>query len=146
MFRKFLILQNKRLLASQSWEFINPYPTNKSNPEYGAPEIPIPPPLNRTGESIVAKKRRLVYSSRKRGILETDLLLSTFIDKEIDKMTELELFQYDKLLNENDWDIYYWTTGAKNPPEFVLKMSFWPRLVLHCENKERKGLRMPDLK
>ena len=101
MFRRVLILNNKigsRRLASQSWEFINPYPTNKSNPEYGAPTIPIPPPMDRTNESISSKRKRLIYASRKRGILETDLLLSTFIKKEIELLTENELLEYDELL------------------------------------------------
>ena len=95
-----LALRNRfsRSFASQGWEFINPYPTDKSNPEYGAPTIPIPPPINRTGESLQMKRKRLIYNSRKRGILETDLLLSTFIDKEIHAMTEKELVQYDNLL------------------------------------------------
>lgn len=53
--------------------------------------------------------------SRKRGILETDLLLSTFADVQLPTMERGLLEQYDLFLDENDWDIYYWTT--QNAPE-----------------------------
>lgn len=52
--------------------------------------------------------------SRKRGILETDLVLSTFADARLHDMDRAQLEQYDRFLDENDWDIYYWTT--QNPP------------------------------
>jgi succinate dehydrogenase assembly factor 2 len=48
--------------------------------------------------------------SRKRGILETDLLLSTFADVYLPKMTREQMTDYDLFLDENDWDIYYWAT------------------------------------
>lgn len=52
--------------------------------------------------------------SRKRGILESDLLLSTFADVYLADMTPEELSEYDRFLDENDWDIYYWAT--QEPP------------------------------
>lgn len=130
---------------SSSWEFIQPYPKDKKNPEYGAPEIPIPPPINRDNEPMASKKKRLIWTSRKRGILETDLLLSTFIKENIDKLTNQELIDYDNLLNENDWDIYYWATGAREVPERIKNLSFWNSLFEHCKNKQRKILRMPEI-
>jgi succinate dehydrogenase flavin-adding protein (antitoxin of CptAB toxin-antitoxin module) len=48
--------------------------------------------------------------SRKRGTLESDLLLSTFASQYLPTMTSEELTQYDLFLDENDWDIYYWAT------------------------------------
>jgi succinate dehydrogenase assembly factor 2 len=130
---------------NSNWEWISPYPTSKENPEYGLPTIPVPPPLPREGETIEQKKKRLIYSSRKRGILESDLLLSTFIKKYLDSLTPVQLAEYDELLNENDWDIYYWATGARNVPERIQKLSFWSVLVEHSKNKEKKVLFMPDL-
>lgn len=60
-------------------------------------------------------------------------------------MSESALVQYDKLLSENDWDIYYWATGAKKVPENIQEFEFWGKLVAHSKNPERKILRMPDL-
>lgn len=48
--------------------------------------------------------------SRKRGTLESDLLLSTFADTNLPRMTTAQMAQYDLFLDENDWDIYYWAT------------------------------------
>lgn len=55
--------------------------------------------------------------SRKRGILESDLLLSTFADVYLGAMTEQQLKQYDSFLDENDWDIYYWATQEPKEAE-----------------------------
>ncbi|KAL7623451.1 Succinate dehydrogenase assembly factor 2 mitochondrial [Parahypoxylon ruwenzoriense] len=71
-------------------------------------------PMRRTGENDVTMRARLVYQSRKRGTLEADLLLSTFADKYLASMTRAQMAQYDRFLDENDWDIYYWAT--QEPP------------------------------
>ncbi|KAI9833279.1 MAG: succinate dehydrogenase assembly factor 2 [Thelocarpon superellum] len=72
-------------------------------------------PLRRTGEDANTMRARLLYQSRKRGTLESDLLLSTFADANLPKMTTAQLAQYDLFLDENDWDIYYWATQEPTP-------------------------------
>jgi len=52
----------------------------------------------------------IIDQSRKRGTLESDLLLSTFADSNLSLMSAKQLEQYDLFLDENDWDIYYWAT------------------------------------
>lgn len=54
--------------------------------------------------------------SRKRGTLESDLLLSTFADAYLPQMTKEQMQQYDMFLDENDWDIYYWATQEVPSP------------------------------
>lgn len=56
-----------------------------------------------------------IDQSRKRGTLESDLLLSTFADANLPHMTTAQLEQYDLFLDENDWDIYYWATQEPTP-------------------------------
>ncbi|XP_029812705.1 succinate dehydrogenase assembly factor 2, mitochondrial isoform X2 [Suricata suricatta] len=75
-------------------------------------EIPLPPWQERTDESIETKRARLLYESRKRGMLENCILLSLFAKEYLHRMTERQLNLYDRLINEpsNDWDIYYWAT------------------------------------
>lgn len=53
--------------------------------------------------------------SRKRGTLESELLLSTFADSNLASMSPELLQEYDKFLDENDWDIYYWATQEPAP-------------------------------
>jgi succinate dehydrogenase flavin-adding protein (antitoxin of CptAB toxin-antitoxin module) len=64
------------------------------------------------------RERRLMHDtdqSRKRGTLESDLLLSTFADTHLQSMSPELLQQYDRFLDENDWDIYYWATQTATP-------------------------------
>lgn len=42
-------------------------------------------------------RARLIYQTRKRGTLESDLLLSTFAKDELDKMSEVEMKEFDKV-------------------------------------------------
>ncbi|KAH3673229.1 hypothetical protein WICMUC_003796 [Wickerhamomyces mucosus] len=105
-------------------------------------------PLKRINETLNIKRQRLIYQSRKRGILETDLLLSRFSQKYLFKFNEDELNQYDLLLDELDWDIYYWAT--KNYSITPLPTKFQNSSVLKLlqdfsENKEKIVMRMPNL-
>ncbi|KAF2854096.1 DUF339-domain-containing protein [Plenodomus tracheiphilus IPT5] len=72
-------------------------------------------PIRRTGEDANTMRARLLYQSRKRGTLESDLLLSTFADAHLSTMSAPLLEQYDLFLDENDWDIYYWATQEPTP-------------------------------
>jgi len=120
-------------------------PSQKNPPELTEPWIP--PYVPRTGESVETIKARLLYQSRKRGMLENGLLLSTFAAKFLDSMTEPDLRDYDRLINlpSNDWDIYYWATGVKPiPPEFDTPMMH--KFIHHVQNTNRESrLRQPDL-
>ncbi|KAI1773469.1 DUF339-domain-containing protein [Hypoxylon cercidicola] len=75
-------------------------------------------PMRRTGEDDATMRARLVYQSRKRGTLESDLLLSTFADAYLATMTRDQMAELDRFLDENDWDIYYWAT-QEPPPSTV---------------------------
>ncbi|KAI9653917.1 MAG: succinate dehydrogenase assembly factor 2 [Alyxoria varia] len=72
-------------------------------------------PMRREGESAETMRARLLYQSRKRGTLESDLLLSTFADAHLTHLTPGQLRSYDLFLDENDWDIYYWATQQPSP-------------------------------
>lgn len=105
-------------------------------------------PIKREGEPLDRKRARLVYQSRKRGILETDLLLSRFAACYLKDMTPEELEEYDELLNELDWDIYYWATKNYEITPLPDKWKNSPilqKLQAFSENRNREILRMPDL-
>ena len=61
------------------------------------PNLPPPSPIPRPNETVEKMRARLVYQSRKRGTLESDLLLSTFAQQELPNMSEAELKEYDKV-------------------------------------------------
>uniref|UniRef100_A0A1A9ZCV5 SDH assembly factor 2 n=1 Tax=Glossina pallidipes TaxID=7398 RepID=A0A1A9ZCV5_GLOPL len=86
------------------------------DPDY----LPLPEYPKKPNEPLDIKKQRLLYQSRKRGMLENDLLLSTFAAKYLKDLSGELTEQYDSLINgvTNDWDIYYWATNVKlTPPE-----------------------------
>lgn len=89
----------------------------------------------------------LLYQSRKRGMLENDLLLSTFVEKYLKEFSAEQTAVYDDLINgvSNDWDIYYWATETKpTPPEFDTEIM--ALLKQHVKNTERvQRIRQPDL-
>uniref|UniRef100_A0A0B8RXG0 Succinate dehydrogenase assembly factor 2, mitochondrial n=1 Tax=Philothamnus irregularis TaxID=1899461 RepID=A0A0B8RXG0_9SAUR len=110
-------------------------------------EIPLPPWQARPHEPLANKRARLLYESRKRGMLENCLLLSLFAKENLNQMNEQQLDLYDRLINEpsNDWDIYSWATETKPAPE-IFENEILQMLREFTKNKHReKRLRQPDL-
>lgn len=122
--------------------------STKTNPEQtGQVEIKVEP-IKRTGESEEVKRARLLYQSRKRGILEADLLLSRFAKRHLGKMSLADMTEYDSLLDEPDWDIYYWATENYDVtplPEKWKNSKVLKMLQEDAKNKEKEVIRMPDL-
>ncbi|CCL98215.1 uncharacterized protein FIBRA_00209 [Fibroporia radiculosa] len=108
-------------------------------------DMPAPVPLPRPGEILETMRARLVYQARKRGTLESDLLLSTFAKEELGSMNEEELREFDKLMDEADWDIYYWATEKRTPPERWVNSMLLEKLRKHVRNEGKVVRRMPDL-
>ncbi|XP_054153479.1 succinate dehydrogenase assembly factor 2, mitochondrial-like [Oppia nitens] len=110
-------------------------------------EPPIPSSHRQRHESIDMKRKRLLYQSRKRGILENDLILGTFAAKYLKQFSDEELDLYDTIINlpSNDWELYYWSVGKKQvPQEFQNKVM--KLLVEFTKNKDKEcRLRQPDL-
>lgn len=107
----------------------------------------IPPYIEREGENVDLKRARLIYQSRKRGMLENGLLLSTFAKKYLNHFDDSQLKLYDRLINlpSNDWDIFYWATGAKpTPPEFDHEVM--DLLKKHIRNEDKQArIMQPEL-
>ena len=61
--------------------------------------------------------KRLRLRSWRRGTKEMDLILGGFADTELAGLDRATLDDYERLLEENDWDLYYWVTGASEGPE-----------------------------
>ncbi|KAL5499180.1 EMI5 [Sanghuangporus vaninii] len=109
------------------------------------PDLPPPEPIPRPNESVEKMRARLVYQSRKRGTLESDLILSTFAAQNLDGMNAEELREYDKLLDEPDWDIYYWATERRPAPERWAQSPLLQKLRKHARNEGKEIRRMPEL-
>ncbi|WWD22699.1 hypothetical protein CI109_107192 [Kwoniella shandongensis] len=136
----------------------DPYPLPLSNPDLASlasrstnalsedsEEWDMPQPLDRTGEDEKTLRARLVYQTRKRGTLETDLILSTFARDELPKMSMEEMLQFDKLLDEPDWDIFYWSVQKREPPPKWKDTALLAKLIKHAKNEGKVVRMMPAL-
>lgn len=56
-----------------------------------------PHPEGRDNEPTETLRKRLIYESRKRGILEMELILSTFAKTRLGTLTDRELREYDRV-------------------------------------------------
>ncbi len=72
--------------------------------------LPHPP------ETPETRLKRLRLRSWRRGIREMDLILGRFADERLPALSDGQLAAYEDLLEEPDWDIYYWITGAREAP------------------------------
>lgn len=107
----------------------------------------IPPYIEKVGEPLHMKKARLMYQSRKRGMLENGLLLSNFAKRYLNSFSGIQLSTYDKLINlpSNDWEIFYWATGVKPTPiEFESDVMTLLQEFVKNEDRENRTFQ-PDL-
>jgi succinate dehydrogenase assembly factor 2 len=130
---------NSVVRAKSTYDVIHP-PEDANAPT-------IPPYIENFSEPIGDKRARLVYQSRKRGMLENGLLLGSFAKKYLTTFDKEQLSQYDRLINlpSNDWDIYYWAVErSPTPEEFDNEMM--DMLKKHAKNENRESrITMPDL-
>lgn len=121
--------------------------TTDQNEGLDMTDMPLRVP-GRDDEDRQTKIARLIYQTRKRGTLETDLILSTFAQEELEKMEMAEVDEFDRLLDEPDWDIFYWATERKAPParwseSFNTEGRLGWRLLRHTRNEGKQVRRMP---
>jgi succinate dehydrogenase assembly factor 2 len=157
-----------RLFSTSPCRMADPWPLphTKQHMETTAipPNIPKPIPVPRHNESLETLRARLTYQTRKRGTLESDLIMSTFAKDHLHSLTQHELLELDQvtypetylsrlsidwvpsqLLDEPDWDVYYWCTEGKAPPERWVNSPILGKLKTHARNEGKVVRRMPDL-
>jgi succinate dehydrogenase flavin-adding protein (antitoxin of CptAB toxin-antitoxin module) len=68
-------------------------------------------------ETIEQRRKRLIHRSRYTGMKETDILLGSFAVQHVPQFTPTELDMYERLLAEQDPDIFAWATGKSVAPQ-----------------------------
>jgi antitoxin CptB len=66
--------------------------------------------------------KRLRMRAMRRGIREMDLILVAYADARLAAMDPSELDLFDRLLSENDQDLYAWVTGREAAPDWCAGM------------------------
>ena len=62
------------------------------------------------------RRKRLLFRSWHRGTKEADLLLGSFADANLAGFSTEELDAYEKLIEENDADLWDWLIGQGTAP------------------------------
>lgn len=70
----------------------------------------------RSSSGLDARRRRLLFRSWRRGMKETDLILGPFADAMIDRLSDAELDDYERLMQVPDADLYRWVAFGEAPP------------------------------
>ncbi|MGI9395556.1 MAG: succinate dehydrogenase assembly factor 2 [Boseongicola sp.] len=60
--------------------------------------------------------KRLRIRAWRRGTREMDMILGPFSDAKAASFDPAELDLFEKMLNENDQDLYLWVSGQSPPP------------------------------
>ncbi|RNF15731.1 uncharacterized protein Tco025E_05415 [Trypanosoma conorhini] len=89
------------------------------------------------GETDEAKRRRLIYQSAYRGMVEMDVILGVFSRKTLDKMPREQLDEYDTILRHFDSDLFKWLVMDEQPPAVVASMPTYK--ALHKFVREERG-------
>jgi antitoxin CptB len=61
--------------------------------------------------------KQLRYRAWRRGFREHDFLMGTFADAQLTKQDDSGLDAFEALLDQADWDVYYWIVGQKPVPQ-----------------------------
>jgi antitoxin CptB len=70
----------------------------------------------KSSERLDARRRRLLFRSWHRGIREMDLIMGRFADAWIERLSERELDQYERLIEIPDPELYAWIAGQDVVP------------------------------
>ena len=86
-------------------------------------------------------KKRIRIRSWRRGMKETDLILGKFIDESLNALSESELLCYERLLLEDDKNIFSWILQKEEvPAEFRLLIKKISEFTFNYHKKFNKKL------
>ncbi|WP_417470774.1 succinate dehydrogenase assembly factor 2 [Maricaulis sp.] len=70
-------------------------------------------------ETLENRRKKLRIRAWRRGFKEADLILGRYADQMLEAMSETDIADFDRLLDQLDADIYSWVIGtAPTPAEF----------------------------
>ncbi|MFP3343646.1 MULTISPECIES: succinate dehydrogenase assembly factor 2 [Halomonadaceae] len=84
-------------------------------------------------------RKRLYWHSR-RGMWELDLLLIPFLEKRFDTLSEQEQLSYQRLIEEEDQDLFVWLMHREWPEDPELR-HLVQMIVEHAETTDNSAYR-----
>lgn len=100
---------------------------NKLKPEHTATFKDMRP-LPSEKECIEDLRRRLIFQSRYRGMVEMDVIFGLFAKTRLPSMDRQGLIEYDQLLRQLDNDLFNWLVMGFDAPEEVNKIPLFQEL------------------
>ncbi|GET90712.1 hypothetical protein, conserved [Leishmania tarentolae] len=79
-------------------------------------------------ESVECKRRRLIYQSRYRGMVEMDLIFGHFARCKLATLDAFMLDEYDVLLKQLDSELFRWLVMGVDAPEEVTRLRCFDEL------------------
>lgn len=93
------------------------------------------------GESNEAKRRRLLYQSTYRGMVEMDIILGAFARQNIETLSAPQLEEYDAVLRHFDNDLYKWLVMDVEAPAEVAQIRVFQSLHSFVRDEREKLLK-----
>jgi succinate dehydrogenase flavin-adding protein (antitoxin of CptAB toxin-antitoxin module) len=73
----------------------------------------------------------MLYHSKQRGWLELDLILGTFADQNLGKLSDSEIRDYQKILDEENPDMFKWMSGQIPIPDHLKDLPVMKLIIKH---------------
>lgn len=70
----------------------------------------------RSSADLDPRRRRILFRSWHRGMREMDLIMGQFADARIGALSEVELDEFERLIEVPDRDLLSWLTGEADVP------------------------------
>ncbi|WP_417483828.1 succinate dehydrogenase assembly factor 2 [Maricaulis salignorans] len=67
-------------------------------------------------ETLENRRKKLRIRAWRRGFKEADLILGRYADQALETMSETDVGDFDRLLDQLDADIYSWVIGSAPTP------------------------------
>ena len=90
--------------------------------------------------SPAAELRKRLYWHSRRGMWELDLLLIPFLEKRFDTLSEEEQLTYQRLIEEEDQDLFVWLMHREWPEDPDLR-HLVQMIVEHAETTDNTAYR-----
>jgi antitoxin CptB len=71
----------------------------------------------RSSADLDPRRRKILFRAWHRGMREMDLIMGRFADAEIGNLSEVELDEFERLIEVLDRDLLSWVTGEAQVPE-----------------------------
>jgi antitoxin CptB len=70
----------------------------------------------RSSDGLDERRRKLLFRAWHRGIREMDLIMGRFADTHLDQLSDVELTEFEGLMELPDPQVLAWITGGENIP------------------------------